>query len=831
MSIPIELQENARWCVWKYEERGGQKTKVPYNPRTLERAQSNVPETFGSWGEAQDARCDGSVDGLGMRIGDGYSAIDIDHCIAEDGTISDIAMDICCTMMSYAEKSPSGTGVRVIFKSNGYEYDKDRYYIKNSGNGLEVYTDGTTNRFVTMTGNTLYGYPINDNTEALTHVLEKYMVRKSKQTTLNLTDDDIIAKASASKQGEKFNLLWKGDVLGWWLFTSGGPPKDSGHNEADQALCSILAFWCNKDSAQIDRLFRRSGLMRDKWNRDDYRNATIGNAVSLCTVTYDPAHVTEPPTTDPDIWSTLGVPPLQTGDWTIAEDGVTREILKKRSTGETETIRAANTPVVPSAYFINPETGDCKVEISYIRNKQLCTHICDKETILSKNKILKLTTKGLNFTSANANELTRYFSEMEMLNSDTIPHYISATHVGWVGDDFVPYTGSIKFDGEDENGATYQAIATQGSLDEWVKFIRPLRKYPFFRIMMASAFASPLISRCGCLPFWTHLWGTTGTGKTVALIAAMSVWGDPRLGKLTKSLNATVNSMISTLAFLHSIPFAGDELQSIKKSNETFDELIMQMTEGVERGRMSYNQNLPSRTWSCSILTTGEEPITEDNNGGGTKNRVIELEVTGDTFGHRGNEIVSFVSENYGLAGQKFIEYILSPDICLGNAYKQIYNEVFSKVNTTGKQAMAATLLLLADKFACECLFVGDEPLAISDIEEYIKIPEEVDVSNRAYEWLCSWVARNPNKFNSISYSEVWGKYSRNGSEVYIIAAQLRKAMKEEGFSFDAVKRSWADKGWLVKYKKIYTPSMSINQSVVPCAVIKLPSIEGIELV
>lgn len=816
MSIPIELKENARWCGWKYEERGGQRTKVPYNPRTLDRAQSNAPETFGSWGEVEDAFLGGYVDGVGIRIGDGFSAIDIDHCIAEDGTISDIAMDICCTMMSYAEKSPSGTGVRIIFKSTGHEYDKERYYIKNSKNGLEVYTDGTTNRFVTMTGDTLYGYPINDNAEALSRVLEKYMLRNPATTTLKLTDEDIITKASASKQGEKFSALWSGNISSYF----------ESHSEADQALCSILAFWCDRDTAQMDRLFRRSGLMRDKWNREDYRTATLSKAVALCTQTYDPNHNTEPPATDPDIWSMLGVPPLQTGDWLISDDGVTREVLKKRATGETETIRAAHTPVVPSAYFVNPETGDRKVEISYICNKQLCTHVCDKETILSKNKILKLTNKGLNFTSANANELTRYFADMETLNSDVIPHYVSASHVGWVGDDFVPYTGGIRFDGEDENGATYQAFTQQGELNAWVDYMRPLRKYPFFRVMLAASFASPLISRSGCLPFWVHLWGTTGTGKTVALIAAMSVWGDPRLGKLTKNLNATVNSMISTLAFLNSIPFAGDELQSIKRSNETFDELIMQMTEGIERGRMKYDQNLPSRTWCCSILTTGEEPVTEDNNGGGTKNRVIELEVTGDTFGHRGNEIVAFVSENHGRAGQKFIEHILSPGICLGNAYKQIYNEVVSKVNTTGKQASAATLILLADRLACECLFTEDEPLTVSDIEEYIRIPEEVDVSNRAYEWLCAWVAQNPNKFNSASYAEVWGKYSRNEGEVYIIAAQLRKAMKEEGFSFDAIKRSWADKGWLVKYGKVYTPQMSINQTVVACAVVRLPGIE-----
>ena len=34
------------------------------------------------------------------------------------------------------------------------------------------------------------------------------------------------------------------------------------------ALCALLAFWTGKDTARMDRLFRRSGLMRPKWDED-----------------------------------------------------------------------------------------------------------------------------------------------------------------------------------------------------------------------------------------------------------------------------------------------------------------------------------------------------------------------------------------------------------------------------------------------------------------------------------------------------------------------------------------------------------------------------------
>src|SRR5262249_51449478 len=42
------------------------------------------------------------------------------------------------------------------------------------------------------------------------------------------------------------------------------------------------------DAARMDRLFRQSGLMRDKWDREDYRIVTIKKAIADCTEVYEP---------------------------------------------------------------------------------------------------------------------------------------------------------------------------------------------------------------------------------------------------------------------------------------------------------------------------------------------------------------------------------------------------------------------------------------------------------------------------------------------------------------------------------------------------------------
>lgn len=90
-----------------------------------------------------------------------------------------------------------------------------------------------------------------------------------------LTDDEIVERAKSAKNGDKFARLWAGDISGY-----------SSASEAELALCSMLAFWTGGDAAQIDRLFTRSQLMRDKWNRADYRARTIQKAVEGCREVY-----------------------------------------------------------------------------------------------------------------------------------------------------------------------------------------------------------------------------------------------------------------------------------------------------------------------------------------------------------------------------------------------------------------------------------------------------------------------------------------------------------------------------------------------------------------
>jgi hypothetical protein len=188
--LPQELKETGLFCLWRYEQRGERRTKVPYDPRTGRMAGSNDPGTFAPLETALLAEQTG-YDGLGVGIFGDVCAIDIDHCVNEDGSFTRVGMNVMMTMNSYTEYSPSGKGLRILFKAPGFQYDKAAWYINNARLGLEIYVAGATNKYVTVTGNRLAGSDaIMKNCSAqLLQVLDMYMRREpAAQTELTRVD-------------------------------------------------------------------------------------------------------------------------------------------------------------------------------------------------------------------------------------------------------------------------------------------------------------------------------------------------------------------------------------------------------------------------------------------------------------------------------------------------------------------------------------------------------------------------------------------------------------------------------------------------------------------
>lgn len=267
--IPNELKMNALWCGWKLTSKG----KVPFNLSTGKFAKSNDPSTFVTYPVllqhaheyiAYDEE-GAMIGGIGLGIFNGFSAIDIDHCVSDDGELSSLAKELIEFIDSYTEYSPSGRGIRIIFKTD-VKIDKLKYYINNHKLGLEIYISNNTNKFVTITGNAISEINKGISECNIQRILDKYML-KGDPLDIALDKDD------------KLRMLWNSRASG----------SHGNESETDMALCCKLAFYLKGDFNAIDDAFQRSPYFgskdeehRAKWlERRDYRLMTINNAINM----------------------------------------------------------------------------------------------------------------------------------------------------------------------------------------------------------------------------------------------------------------------------------------------------------------------------------------------------------------------------------------------------------------------------------------------------------------------------------------------------------------------------------------------------------------------
>ena len=485
---------------------------------------------------------------------------------------------------------------------------------------------------------------------------------------------------------------------------------------------------------------------------------------------------------------------LNCGDW-LADDTGVKTTIYKESSDSVQNDRASTIPILPSELMTNAETGIEKIRIDFYKNGGWRYIICERSKVASTHEIVKLSDLGVEVNSENAKLLVRYIADCVSLNMDTLPHSTSISRMGWLDNQFIPYNQSIRFDGEREYKYLYESVDMHGSYAVWKEHVAGLRKNILLRLMMAASFASVIIERINGLPFVFHLWGGTGAGKTVAMMVAMSIWGNPRIGKLVRTMNMTANAMMSTAAVLYNLPFAGDELQTIKEKFGNYDKLIMQVTEGIDRGRMSYDKLNATRSWKNSFIFTGEEPCTQSGSGGGVINRVIEIECTVPVV-ESGIETVNIVTQNYGWAGLDFVEAVKRRQDTLRQDYDEFFQKIMDSTDTTEKQAQALAIMGLADKIAREVIFTDDEPLTAEILSKFATSKKDVDVTLRAYEYAMSQIDINQNKFTDNDVGEVWGRIEEDF--VLINKTKLIDILNQGGFDFNAVKSKWAQRGFLI---------------------------------
>ena len=483
---------------------------------------------------------------------------------------------------------------------------------------------------------------------------------------------------------------------------------------------------------------------------------------------------------------------LNAGDWIADGDGVKRMVRDRNGNMKAE--YASHMPVLPLEILQNTGEGTEKIRIGFYKYGKWNKILASRSTVASNVKIVELADMGLDVTSESAKLLVKYLADVTALNMDVIPVVKACGHMGWEGNAFLPYTEEIKMDSEAQYKDLIDSVSSKGNLEEWIRYTGELRKNTVLRLLMGAAFASPLIARVNALPFVFHLWGGTGTGKTAGVMTAASIWGNPRPGKLTRTMNMTVNSMMQMASVLRNLPFFGDELQTIKSRYENYDRMIMQVTEGINRGRMTDTALQQQMTWENAFIFTGEEPCTQNMSGGGVKNRVIEIECT-DNVVENGNGVVNFINNNYGLAGPEFIRFL--SDCSVQELFDGKMKEILGKTGTSEKQAMAMALIMTADTLAGLAFYPNEAALTVEDVKPFLKVQTDIDAAERAYREMIGVIMEHEVNFKQDVNTARWGRMGTDS--VLINKSVLTRELRNIGFNFDAVKKQWAEQGYLLK--------------------------------
>ena len=495
---------------------------------------------------------------------------------------------------------------------------------------------------------------------------------------------------------------------------------------------------------------------------------------------------------------------LRCGEWYCDERGVRKFVLL--GNGNTKREDASSIPLLPSAIYENQENRTEKIELSFFKYGKWKQILVPRSIVANKTKIIALADDGIEVTSENSSFLVKYISDVVNSNQDTLPRVVSIGHMGWDPKEeygeFVPYSDSIQPDVGDQFDVLLKALEPKGTLQEWYKIVFPLLKSPYMRITIAASLASVLIGPMHALPFILHLWGGTGAGKTVALKVAASIWGNPDEGKMVDTMNNTINYIMEKAGVLYSIPFFGDKLQTIKGNYGNYDSLIYRVTSQTNRGRLRANGSMGRRlSWQNSFLFTGEEPITQSNSGGGAINRVIELECT-EKIIQDGNGTVAAIADCHGVLGPAFVAQAKQSQDTNKKVFKQFEKEL-QDMGGTGKQVQALALMLTAYDLLQSMAPAGCPVLTVGDVKGCIKTEQEVDVPQRAYEYVCNQIAINQNKFVMDGIKpkgETWGG-TADSNTVNIFKGALERILKEEGFSLRAVKQKWLDQDLLIRHK------------------------------
>lgn len=473
-----------------------------------------------------------------------------------------------------------------------------------------------------------------------------------------------------------------------------------------------------------------------------------------------------------------------TGSWLVTENGI-KKMNDKRY------VIASYYPVTISQILTDRNTGDEKLTLVW-KKKHVTKSITTLRSVISSaNQIVSLSKTGFPVTTETAKNLIRYLTDFEALND--IETIVSSSKYGWADGEFIPYTDKIFFDGSVQFKPLVESVHEEGSYGAWLDEVRKIRangrKEPM--VYLASSFGSIILHLLKIQPFVVNIYGKTGSGKTVSLMLATSVWANPAQRGYISESNSTLNALEQKLDVLNNLPLMIDDMSKLRGNDRlTLAKIIYHLCAGGGKNRLDRNVAMrETSTWSNAILTNMERPLADETMQAGAINRVLDFEVeSGDIYNHA-NDVVTVLSENYGHAGRRFVEAVQE----IGSEkVRDMVRKYCERIKEEGillgdekeeKQTIPLAILMTADEISEKYLFQDGKRLDFDYCMAAIKGKRQVSEMDRAYKHFIDAYNINKARFNTIdNYGELWGM-KMTGNYVAVIPSALEKIANQYNFS------------------------------------------------
>lgn len=485
--------------------------------------------------------------------------------------------------------------------------------------------------------------------------------------------------------------------------------------------------------------------------------------------------------------------------WKLSDDG----IFKYEARTE-QYKRVCRTPIIIVKRLRNIETDEEKIQVAFKIRGHWKFGIFPSTTIYQSRNIVSLADLGALITSENSKQVVSFLEALESENIERIKEAKSVSQLGWATDEnFLPEFGkNIELD-TDQSMKYYINALTRpsGSLEQWCEIMREHRKRNKFRFVLSSAFVPMLFDKVlKGRNMLVYLWANSVAGKTAALKAALSVYGDPET--LMLSFNSTQVGFERTMTLFNNIIVGIDERQIVGSSTSWGQDFVEKVTymAGNGRGKQRGTKNgglQAACAWSNWVIATGEEPIVQNCTKDGVSSRVIE--VYGKQFSDEksASEMHIQATEYYGTAWRSFIQNIIKADKTdIQNLHKKITVELenahsaqsYSHINSI---SLAAT----ADYLVSVWIFKDNKNSAYtravemaSEILNLQPSAREREVNSHAIDFIVEWFQSYDKHFaDGGKYDEdyrdpLYG-YTRDG-HVLIFPKALEKALSDAGYSY-----------------------------------------------